>query len=82
MVALLVVLTILVCLVADGILMSVREKRAVTGREGKLVATKSMVFAQDGGEPRKSEVEKDRNVPWEDVESGSVDKKEDEERQD
>ena len=81
MVALLVVLTILVCLVADGILMSVREKRAVTAGERKFVPTKNMIFAQDGGEPRKPEGEKDRNIPWEDVESGSVEKKEDKEGQ-
>lgn len=76
MVALLVVLTIFICLVADGILMSVREKRAVAAGERKLVPAKNMVFAQDGGELKKPESEKDRNIPWEDVESGSVEKKE------
>jgi len=70
MVALLVLFTIVACLVADGIVMAVREKRAAAARERNLVPMENIVIAQDGGEPRGPEAEKDRNIPWEDVESG------------
>lgn len=50
MVALLVVLTIVACLVVDGIVVSVRERRAVTAGQS-VGAVPEMVFAQDGGEP-------------------------------
>lgn len=49
MVALLVVLTIVACLVVDGIVVSVRERRTVSMPQGQVVP--EMVFAQDGGEP-------------------------------
>ena len=70
MVALLVVLTILLCLLADGILVTVRERNKDGVKERDLMGTENMVFAQDGGESREFEGEKDRNIPWEDVESG------------
>ena len=70
MVALLVLFTIVACLVADGIVVALREKDVVAERDRKLVPMESMVFAQDGGESREFEGEKDRNIPWEDVESG------------
>ncbi len=67
MVALLVVFTIVGCLVADSILLSVREHRAVTAGQVATVGEHAMVFAQDGGEPVKAEKEEDREVEWEDV---------------
>lgn len=48
MVALLIVLTIIGCLVADAIVVTMRERRAVA-MSGQAVP--EMVFAQDGGEP-------------------------------
>ncbi|RLE16448.1 MAG: hypothetical protein DRJ14_08560 [Acidobacteria bacterium] len=70
MVALLVLFTIVACLVVDGILMSVRERHAVVSGKAVPVPMENMVFAQDGGEPRGPETEKDRNISWEEVESG------------
>ncbi len=70
MVALLVLFAIVACLVADGIVVALREKEVVAERDRKLVPMESMVFAQDGGESREFEDEKERNIPWEDVESG------------
>ena len=74
MVALLVVFTILACLLADAILLSVRERRAVTAGQVSAVPAHEIVFAQDGGEP----VEKDESVlgevPWKDMDS-KVEKK-------
>ncbi len=70
MVALLVVFTIVACLLADAILLSVRERRAVTaGQAATTPAVHAMVFAQDGGKP----VEKDEKVigevPWKEIDS-------------
>lgn len=48
MVALLVVLTIVGCLVVDGIVVAMRERRAVAVSGHRVP---EMVFAQDGGEP-------------------------------
>ncbi|NOY23141.1 MAG: hypothetical protein GXO70_06500 [Acidobacteria bacterium] len=69
MVALLVVFTILACLLADAILLSVREHRAVRASQVSTVPAHGLVFAQDGGEP----VEKDEKVigevPWKDMDA-------------
>ncbi len=52
MVALLVLFTIVGCLLADSIVLSVRERRAVAVTAGrKLAGAESLVFAQDGGKP-------------------------------
>jgi len=69
MVALLVVFTIIGCLVADSIIMSVRERRAATAGQVATIGEHAMVFAQDGGEAVEAEKEKetDREVKWEDV---------------
>jgi len=67
MVALLVVLTILLCLLADGILVTVRERNKVGVKERDLMGTENMVFAQDGGEPTKVRADKERNISWEEV---------------
>ena len=60
MVALLVVLTIVACLIVDGIVVSVREHRAVSAASGQVVP--EMVFAQDGGEPIDEQKEKVDNT--------------------
>jgi len=57
MVALLVLFTIVGCLVADSIVMSVRERRVVAVSGRKLTGAESLVFAQDGGKPIKKETE-------------------------
>ncbi len=51
MVALLVLFMILGCLLADAILLSVRERRAVKAGELSTTPAHAMVFAQDGGKP-------------------------------
>jgi len=69
MVALLVVFTILACLLADTILLSVRERKEVTADQISAIPAHAMVFAQDGGDP----VEKDESVlgevSWKDMDS-------------
>ena len=65
MVALLVVLTILLCLLADGILVTVRERNEVGIKDRDLMGTENMVFAQDGREPTKARADKERNISWE-----------------
>ena len=69
MVALLVLFTIVGCLVADSIVLSVRERRAATVGQVATIGEHAMVFAQDGGEAVEAEKEKetDREVKWEDV---------------
>ncbi len=69
MVALLVLFTIVGCLVADSIVLSVRQHRAVTAGQVATIGEHAMAFAQDGGEPIEAEKEKetDREVKWEDV---------------
>ncbi len=59
MVALLIVLTIIGCLVADAIVVAMRERRAVA-MSGQAVP--EMVFAQDGGEPVGDEKSKSEQV--------------------
>ena len=58
MVALLVIFTIVGCLIVDSIVVSVRERRAVTVGEREMVGAHAMVFAQDGGEPIQESDEK------------------------
>ncbi len=67
MVALLVLFTIVGCLVADSILLSVRERRAAVAGQAATVGQHAMVFAQDGGKPVKDDKETEREVEWEDV---------------
>lgn len=69
MVALLVVFTILACLLADAILLSVRERRAVRAAQVTTVPTHGMVFAQDGGEPVKEEEKAINEVHWKEMDS-------------
>ncbi len=67
MVALLVVFTIIGCLVADSIIMSVRERRAATAGQVATIGEHAMVFAQDGGEAVEAEKEEEREMEWKDV---------------
>ncbi len=60
MVALLVVLTIVACLIVDGIVVSVRERKAVAAPQGQVVP--ELVFAQDGGEPMDEQVKKEEET--------------------
>ncbi|RLE16450.1 MAG: hypothetical protein DRJ14_08570 [Acidobacteria bacterium] len=64
MVALLVLFTILACLLADAILLSVRERRAATAGQLARTPAHAMVFAQDGGEPVKKDEKGLDGVPW------------------
>lgn len=50
MVALLVVLTIIGCLVADSIVLQMRQRR-VAQAAGAVSRGAELIFAQDGGEP-------------------------------
>ncbi|NOZ14003.1 MAG: hypothetical protein GXO69_10220 [Acidobacteria bacterium] len=59
MVALLVLFTIVGCLLADSIVLSVRQRKAVMAGERRLTGAESLVFAQDGGKPVKKETEAD-----------------------
>lgn len=67
MVALLVLFTIVGCLVADSIVLSVRERRAATAGQVATVGEHAMVFAQDGGKPVEAEKEEEREMEWKDV---------------
>ncbi|MCK5878410.1 MAG: hypothetical protein KAH24_01430 [Holophagae bacterium] len=69
MVALLVVFTILACLLADSILLSVRERRAIAAVQVSTVPAHAMVFAQDGGEPVENDESVLGEVPWKDMDS-------------
>jgi len=72
MVALLVLFTILGCLLADAILLSVREHRAVTAGQLSRTPAHAMVFAQDGGEPVEKGEKNEKvigEVPWKDMDS-------------
>ncbi|PJB82324.1 MAG: hypothetical protein CO090_02605 [Acidobacteria bacterium CG_4_9_14_3_um_filter_49_7] len=69
MVVLLVILTFAILLVG-GIILERRENRERQEARVLRQPAQQAVFAQDGGEPRGPEAEKDRNIPWEDVESG------------
>ncbi len=70
MVALLVLFMILGCLLADAILLSVRERRAVKAGEWSTTPAHAMVFAQDGGKPVEQLKEQGRQIPWEDIGRG------------
>ena len=69
MVALLVVFTILACLLADAILLSVRERRAIAAVQVSAAPAHAMVFAQDGGEPVENDESVLGEVPWKDMDS-------------
>ena len=69
MVALLVLFTIVACLLADAVVTALRKKAVVAVGERKPVPTGNLVFAQDGGEKIQAEQERDRVIPWADVES-------------
>ncbi|NOZ14004.1 MAG: hypothetical protein GXO69_10225 [Acidobacteria bacterium] len=64
MVALLVLFAILACLLADAILLSVREHRAATAGSLAKTPAGSMVFAQDGGKPVKKDENGIGEVHW------------------
>jgi hypothetical protein len=67
MVALLVVGTIIACLLADGILLSYRERKGASESVTSQTLSPSLVFAQDGGEKIK-ESEQPKEVKWDGLE--------------
>jgi len=70
MVALLVLGTIVACLLVDGIIISLRERRVAEAKSLSPSVAQSLVFAQDGGEKIENEkCENPEEVAWEGLQS-------------